>query len=258
MARAPRTRERKLDENAVVVACKDCPLRMKPVFRPFTAGELEFVEWFKTGERHVPAGSTIFAEGEKSRFIYTILSGWAFRYKSLENDRRQILSISLPGDLIGMQGPVLDGLQHSIDALTDVRLCTFPRDRLWDLYSTHPSLAHDLVWLAARGERMADEHLLSLGRRSASQRIAYLLLHLYYRCVALGLANETSFPMPLTQAHISDALGLSLVHTNKTLRRFAAARLIRVASGTIDVRNEKILRDLAGYDETDHAKRPLI
>lgn len=241
-----------------VVRCRTCPLRVKPVFRPFEGGELSFVEWFKTSEMAFDAGRTIITEGEKCGFIFTILSGWAFRYKSLPDDRRQILSIALPGDLIGMQGPVLDGLQHSIEALTPVRLCAFPRERLWKLYSTHPALAHDLVWLASRGERMADEHLLSLGRRTATQRIAYLILHLYHRCLALGLATGTTFPMPLTQTHVADALGLSLVHTNKTLRRLARDRLIRFGTGTIEVRDDAALRDIAGYDETDGVRRPLI
>ncbi|HRK18390.1 MAG TPA: Crp/Fnr family transcriptional regulator [Hyphomicrobiaceae bacterium] len=243
---------------AGTVHCRNCPLRVKPVFRPFEGRELSFVEWFKTVEKTVEAGRTIIAEGEKSRFIFTILSGWAFRYKSLPDDRRQILGIALPGDLIGMQGPVMDGLQHSIEALTPVRLCAFPRERLWKLYSTHPALAHDLVWLASRGERMADEHLLSLGRRSATQRIAYLILHLYHRCAALDLATGTTFPMPLTQAHVADALGLSLVHTNKTLRRLVRHRLIEVGDSSITVLDEEKLRDISGYDETDGVRRPLI
>lgn len=251
-------RKRTQERGADVTSCRHCPLRVKPVFREFDKGELTFVEWFKAAERHVEAGAAILLEGEKSPHIYTLLDGWAFRYKTLDGDRRQILSIALPGDLIGMQGPVLDGMQHSVEALTAVRLCAFPRNRLWKLYSTHPALAHDLLWLASRGERTADEHLLTIGRRSAPQRIAYLMLHLFHRCTALGMARGSVISMPLNQAHISDALGLSLVHTNKTIRRFVAADFIRTGPGTLDIRDEAALREISGFDETDGGKRPLI
>ena len=178
--------------------CVNCPLRKRPIFRQFDAKELEFVEWFKTAELVAEPGSNVLTEGQVSPHIYTILSGWAFRYKTLPDSRRQILNFALPGDLIGLQGPVMKDMQHSVEALTNVRLCVFPRERLWKLYASHPELAHDLVWLAMRGERMADEHLLALGRRSALERISYLLLHLYMRCRALDLAQGMRFALPLT------------------------------------------------------------
>ena len=78
-------------------------------------------------------------------------------------------------------------MEHSAEALTPLTLCMFPRSKLFDLYSKFPSLAFDITWLAAREEQMIDEHLVSLGRRTALERTAYLLLHLYSR------ANETGF-----------------------------------------------------------------
>ena len=70
-------------------------------------------------------------------------------------------------------------MQHSVEALTDMMLCVFPREKLWDLYTDYPTLAFDVTWLAAREEQILDEHLLSVGRRTAIERIAYLLLHLF-------------------------------------------------------------------------------
>jgi hypothetical protein len=109
-------------------------------------------------------------EGAPADSLMTVLSGWGFRYKSLPDGRRQILNFVMPGDLLGLQSTLLREIHHSAEALTEVRLCLFQRERLWLLYHEHPSLALDVTWLAARQELMLDENLTSVGRRSARER----------------------------------------------------------------------------------------
>ena len=106
-------------------------------------------------------------------------------------------------------------------------LCVFPRDKLWDLYTNHPTLAFDVTWLAAREEQMLDEHLVNIGRRTALERIAYLMMHLFVRAEEVGMTRGSSVRFPFTQQHIADTLGMSLVHANKTLRRLAATKTVR-------------------------------
>ena len=101
------------------VPCDDCPLRRKAVFREFSESELEFVKEFKAGELNVETGTTVLLEGTNSAHLYTVLSGWAFRYKRLPDGRRQILNFALPGDLVGVQGSMFDKMEHSLEALTD-------------------------------------------------------------------------------------------------------------------------------------------
>jgi CRP-like cAMP-binding protein len=79
-------------------------LRKLKIFRPFTPEELAFVSTLKTGELRVEAGSMLFLEGTSSAHLYTVLSGWAFRYKLLPDGRRQILSYCFPGDFLGAAG----------------------------------------------------------------------------------------------------------------------------------------------------------
>ena len=81
------------------VPCEKCPLRAVECLREFTAKELEFVSNFKSGELNVQAGTSILLQGTNSAHLYTILSGWAFRYKTLPDGRRQILNYALPSDL---------------------------------------------------------------------------------------------------------------------------------------------------------------
>lgn len=239
-------------------ACKNCPLKSLPIFRAIEPAELEFVEWFKTGEFVADEGSTILLEGNNSPHLYTVLSGWAFRYKTLPDGRRQILNFALPGDFLGVQTSMFSEMQHSVEALSKMVLCVFPRDRLWRLYEKHPTLAFDLTWLVARSERMLDDNLLSIGRRTALERIAFVLLHLFHRAQDLGMTQGRKIKFPFTQQHIADALGLSLVHTNKTLRQLSDRGTIRWKDGTFELLDEAKLISDACYEQEPIKLRPLI
>lgn len=203
-------------------------------------------------------GATVVSEGTKSAHLYTLLSGWAFRFKTLPDGRRQILNYVLPGDLIGLQGSIEGEIEHSVEALTPLILCVFPRNRLHDLFKGYPGLAFDITWLSAREERMLDEHLLSLGRRTALERAAYLLAFLHSRAERVGLAGDKLLHIPLTQQHVADTLGLSIVHTNKTLRKLASQGLINWLDRSCVILDPDGLRKLAEWEQPKEHKRPLI
>jgi len=240
------------------VACEHCPLRKLPVFRPFTAEELAYVSRFKRGELLVKTGDLILTEGQHSEQLYTLLSGWAFRYKALEDGRRQIVNYLLPGDLIGLQASTIGEMQHSVEALSSAVLCVFRREQVPELFRSHPELGFDVTWLASREERMLDENLLSVGRRSAFERAAYLLAVLHRRASALGMMKGARPTIPITQQHLADTLGLSLVHTNKTLKRLAAANLIRWHDHACEVLDPAGLTEAAGWSGSRETIRPLI
>jgi CRP-like cAMP-binding protein len=240
------------------VPCQQCPLRVLPSFRQFTVEELDFVSTFKRGELVAEPGVGILSEGSQSPHLYTVLSGWAFRFKSLPDGRRQIINFAVPGDLLGLQGSIAGEMEHSVEALTPMVLCVFQRDRLDELFRGYPGLAFDVTWIAAREERMLDEHILSLGRRSAVERAAYLLAFLHSRAEAIGLSSGLPLQVPLTQQHVADTLGLSIVHTNKTLRKLAERNLIRWLDRSCEIIDPEGLRELAEWEAPQERKRPLI
>lgn len=250
MAKPPVTHDLK-------TSCKQCPLRALPHFRNFEAEELDFISHFKRGELAVDAGASILVEGSHSAHLYTVLSGWGFRYKTLEDGRRQILNYVMPGDLVGLQGTIMGEMQHSVEALSPVTLCVFERDKLMTLYNLHASLAFDLTWIAAREESILDEHLLSVGRRTALERAAYLLAYLQQRAKVLQLFPTPDF-LPITQQHIADTLGLSIVHTNKTLKKLAQRGLLRWQERGCEILKGDGLAELAGWEGLGEAKRPFI
>ena len=238
--------------------CNACGLRDTRAFMPVNAEELKFIESFRTGTSMVKAGATILSEQQPNGKLFTLYSGWAFRYKTLSDGRRQILNFLLPGDFIGLQQKFADGAMHGIEAVTDASLCVFPREGLWELFRSFPNLGYDITWLAAREEGIVDDHLLTAGRRNATERVAMLLMHLFRRLDRVGMAAGGMIEFPLNQQHIADALGLSLVHTNKTLRRLRQLGLHEIQDGKLRLLNPRALERIADYYDTPPPQVPLL
>jgi CRP-like cAMP-binding protein len=225
-----------------------------------TGEELALVQSLKRREVHLRAGETLIHEGQTDAPLYTLRSGWAFRYKTLSDGRRQILTFLLAGDFIGVQQKMGDASAHGVQTLTDAQLCVFQRDALWELHRQSPTMGFNITWLTAHEESMVDDTLLSVGRRSAEERIAMLLIILFKRAAALQAdGGAAGVPFPLTQQHIADGLGLSLVHTNKTLRKLERRGLHAMQDGRLVMRDVKALARLADlYGDGKPAPRPLI
>lgn len=228
------------------------------MFKPVSPEELITINNMKKQHIALPAGTEIISAGEASPELYTLYSGWAFRFKTLPDGRRQILNFLLPGDLLGLQAAMFDAALHGIEALTEVQLCVLPRRDVWALFGKMPGLAFDVTWLGSREESIVDENLTSAGRRSAAERLAALIVRLYKRNKSLGLVVNDSFAFPLTQQHIADALGLSLVHTNKTLAKLRRLGLFTSSNGTMTLVNPRVFERVALYFEEEIPSRPLI
>ena len=242
------------------VPCHQCPLRPLPLFLEHSAAELALVQSLKRREHRLPAGQTLILEGQTDAPLYTLLDGWAFRFKTLRDGRRQILTFLLPGDFIGVQQNMGDAAAHGVETLTETVFCVFHRDALWELHRKSPSMGFNITWLTAHEESLVDDTLLSVGRRSAEERIATLLILLFKRAAALQAdGGAAGVPFPLTQQHVADGLGLSLVHTNKTLRKLEHRGLHRIDDGRLYLRDAKALARLADlYGDGRPPQRPLV
>ncbi|AJE45147.1 Crp/Fnr family transcriptional regulator [Celeribacter indicus] len=242
----------------IVDRCENCPLKSKNAFVPLTGTEVDFMNGFKKGELAVEAGTTLVTEGSDAPHLYTVLSGMGMRYKTLEDGRRQVIGFILPGDFIGLQASVMGEAQNSVDAKTDMRLCAFQRRDLWTLFERHPDRAYDLVWMSAVEESFLGEALTTLGQRSGRERVAWALVKLFERLSALGLDDGERVPLPFRQQDLADSLGLSLVHTNKTLRALHGEGLATWVDGELEIGDLDALRDIALLAEEGFQPRPLI
>jgi CRP/FNR family transcriptional regulator len=245
-------------ENAKFPNCSNCALRRSGNFAPITPTELAFIQDFRRDNRLCAPGTVFIRENSSEGRLYTLYAGWAFRFKTLSDGRRQILNFLLPGDFIGMQQHFNDGAAYGVEALTPVSLCVFAQNGLMGLFKELPSLGFDLTWLAASQRSVIDENLLTTGRRNATERVAMLLLQLFQRAERVGLVVNGAIEFPLNQQHVADALGLSLVHTNKTMRRLLALGVYKIENGWLTLIDAKALKRIADADDTRLRPVPLI
>lgn len=240
------------------IKCRFCPIRNLPLFQSLTEQELAFMESFKVGEMTVQPGTPILSAGASSPQLFTALKGFGLRYKLLEDGRRQVLSFVFPGDLIGLQSGVMDQMTHNVESSTSMTLCVFNRNELWTLFRNHPRRAYDMTWLAASEERFLSEALAAVGQKSALESLCWALANIYRRLEALHLDERQTVPLPYRQQDLADALGLSLVHTNKTLAKLRELQLATWSEGRLTVPDIQKLEEMGLVDARLPRQRPLM
>jgi len=182
-----------------------------------------------------------------------IVSGWACRERILPNGRRQLLSILLPGDLIGTcaEKRALD--MAEVAAISSVRtLSLAPLIRRVEEEPVRcAGIANGISALLFLEESRLLDHMVRLGLQTAVQRTAGFLLELFERCRAIGFVTGRSFVMPLTQEMLGDALGISVVHVNRVIRELRARHLVDLYSGVAEIEDVDGLASAAGFLPTD-------
>lgn len=165
-------------------------------------------------------------EGIKPDGFFLLSSGWASSAHILPDGGRQILKIHVPGDVLGTPSMGMLKTVEELSALTDVIVSHVSLNRFAALCEAHPRLAM-MFMLSIQLERVAlMDRLSSIGRTSAVQRIAALILDLLQRLEPLGQVHGDTFSMAATQEQIADVVGLTSVHTNRALRALTDDGLI--------------------------------
>ncbi|MDQ3247170.1 MAG: Crp/Fnr family transcriptional regulator [Pseudomonadota bacterium] len=190
-------------------------------------------------------------EGGQPEAVFLILKGWAYRYKHLEDGRRQILAYLLPGDLCDIQIFLFEKMDHSIGLLSDAVIVKIPSAEILDLMDRFPRIERALLWGTLVDEATLREWLLNVGQRFALQRVAHLFCELCVRLAVVGLVDEEeSFTLPLTQADLADTTGMSAVHINRTLQRLRSDKLVSTSHGRLKILDFARLAEIAGFQET--------
>ena len=212
-------------------------------FAPLSDSDCTILDDLASVEEHIAADTDIVAEGMPPRSIFVILEGMATRYRGLPDGGRQIMTFLIPGDLCDMHVFLARTMDHSIGTITPVRIASVSRDRMMDVFTLRPRISAALWWSSMQEEAMLRERIVSLGRRDARGRIAYLLCELLWRHAAVGLTSNETFSLPLTQTELGDTLGLTPVHVNRILKEFRSSHLIAIDHRMIS------LLDLPGLQE---------
>jgi CRP-like cAMP-binding protein len=185
--------------------------------------------------RFAQARRDLIAEGARPRAVFLIVSGWACQFKTLEDGRRQIVGFMLPGDTCDLNNLVLARMDHSIGALTDVRYVEVPGESLQRIAVEHPRIGKALWWQMLVNLSVQREWTTNLGQRNALERLGSLLCELALRLRAVGLAHGENYDLPLTQADLADATGLTSVHVNRTLQQLRASGLISLSGRVLRI-----------------------
>ena len=196
----------------------------------------------------IPARRTICHPKEWSDTIPVICQGWAASSITLPDGRRQILAFLLPGDLVSTACLLEPMSGRTVEAVTDVTCRKFSRSDLKAFLFKSPALLEKLskTWVEERTQ--ADQLALDLGRRTADERIARLILSLTDRLAKREMVTGgQTMEFPLRQRHIADATGLTPVHVSKVLGEFQRAGLVEIARRTLTIHNETELRRVADW-----------
>ncbi|HEY1143927.1 MAG TPA: Crp/Fnr family transcriptional regulator [Sphingomicrobium sp.] len=211
--------------------------------------------------RVVPPRRDLIREGESPKHVHLMVDGWACRYKTLPDGRRQIVAFFVPGDLCDLNVYILKEMDHSIGAITRLAVADINRDDMDRLTADHPRITQALWWEALVNIAVQREWTLNIGQRTAYERIAHLLVELFMRLRSVGQTQADSCDFPLTQTDIADATGLTAVHVNRTLQELRRDGLIVLERKRLQIPNLRKLKDAAmfnpNYLHLDHEGRHL-
>jgi CRP-like cAMP-binding protein len=218
-------------------------------FVPLSDEDVRVLDGMCLNEERFKADTDIVREGDVPRSAFVLTRGMAFRYRLMPDGKRQILTFMIPGDVFGLHAFLLKAMDHSIAALVPTRVAAISRDTVFELFEHHPRIGTALWCSALQQDAINRERIVALGRRSARGRVAYLLCELVWRLRAVGLAEDHTIRLPLTQIDLADALGLTSVHLNRILQGFRRDSLIALAHHRLTLLDGERLQEIAGLNQ---------
>ena len=198
--------------------------------------------------RALRAHEFIVRDGDEPRHSCLILSGYAIRHKLTGSGGRQIMSIHMKGDIVDLQNSLLRSAEHNVQTLNDVEAAFIPIAAIEEIAVGRPNLGK-AMW----NETLVDgaifrEWTLNIGRRDARTRMGHMLCEFALRLETVGLGEQCQYELPMTQEQLADALGLTSVHVNRTLKTLAAEGLIERTNRSVRIPDWKKLAEIADFD----------
>jgi len=215
---------------------------------PLSAEENELLLAATADPRVVEAKQDIIREGDHPTQCTLIVDGFACRYKLVESGTRQILSFHIAGDFCDLQSLSLARMDHGISTVTKCSVAFVPHATIKGWCKKYPSLTVALWRDTLLDAAVFREWIVNVGARPAYERTAHLLCEVLVRLDAVGLVRDQSYSLPLTQAELADAIGVSPVHMNRVIQKLRKEDLITLQGGTLKVQNWEGLKSVGGFD----------
>jgi CRP-like cAMP-binding protein len=176
--------------------------------------------------RRISARQDLIREGEKPHCLYLIVEGWACHYRSLPDGRRQTVDFAIPGDLCDLNLFILDRMDHSIAAITKLKVAEIAREDFFRIVANNPNVTTALWWQELVSKSIHREWIVNVGQRTAQERIGHLFCEMFLRLQTVGLTNGLTCDFPPTQTDIAEATGLTPVHVNRTIQELRRQGLV--------------------------------
>lgn len=194
-------------------------------------------------------GSYAVREGEPPTGCGVLVSGFAYRQKLTGDGGRQILSIHIPGEALDFQNIFLNVADHSVQMLTRGHVAMIPRADIQKIVRHSAAIGHAILVNILVDASIFREWILNVGRRDAKSRLAHVLCEMAVRLDAHGLADDMGYHLPMTQAELADALGLTPVHLNRVIRSLEVDGLINRSKRDITFPDWERMIDIADFND---------
>ena len=224
------------------------PLTRKlELFGPLPEEDKQLLDRAVAKRRSLGPRTNIIREGDEPSDVHVILSGLACRYKLLPDGERQIFAYLLPGDFCDLHIFILNEMDHGIETLSACEIADVPRPRVLDM-TQRPELGRALWWATLVDEATLRDWLVNLGQRDAPHRIAHLFCELHLRMKSIGLVEDSTLSLPITQSELGETTGMSYVHVNRALQDLRAEGLIEFKSGWLTILDIEQLRRMSQFN----------
>lgn len=201
-----------------------------------------------TETRRLPADEIFVRSGELLNSSALLLNGWMARSKDLPSGERQVTELHVAGDFTDLHGFSLKRLDHDVTTLSECVVAVVPHERLLKLTTNYPHLGR-VYWFCTNVDAAIHrEWSLSLGQRSALSRMANLFCELYMRLRVVGRTEGNGYEFPLTQRELSECLGLTVVHANRTLQELRRRGLVEFENRFVTIVDRRGLEGVAQFD----------
>ena len=222
-------------------------IRKLEQFGRLSSNERQILENLHLDVRQIDAGQDLGGDGQRLSHCSLLLSGMVCRYRMMQDGQRQIMSFHFPGDILDLNGLLLDKPDHGLGTLTPVEVAPIPHATLRGWIEDHPGLGRRLWQDTLVDAAVFREWVVNVSRRSAYVRTAHLLCEIVTRMRAAGVGQDHP-SLPVTAADLADATGLSVVHINRVLQELRTRKLVEARGKVLAVLDWDGLKHAGDFD----------
>lgn len=216
--------------------------------KPLSQNAREAFLALDANEREYAAHTDITGENEHNDRCHLVVDGVVSQSKTRANGSRQIMAFHFAGEFVDLHACHMMANGHGIHAHTACKLLVLDCHQINALADSFAEWARAMWFDTLVDAGIFREWTLNVGRRTALQRISHLLLEFGSRLQAIGLSDGSTYDIPVTQADLADAVGLSSVHTNRSLQMLRREGLIRSVGRSLFIEKRAELERLASFD----------